>query len=109
MKNVLRNLFGSTDEKIVYNVLKTRSGWQVQAFLPKRISADDRIVVIDWFHCYRSEVQRQHPLWLTSFSATDQVYLLDIMQASSPKDLIAQATTLATNTDPRQLKLDYAW
>lgn len=114
MKTTINGLLGLREQKIVYNLLRTSAGWQLQAFLPRRVSIADKIKVIDWFHDYRTAVQKQHPLWLTSFNATDHAYFLDIVQASSPKDLIAKALDVAGQADhnfpsePQQLSFDYA-
>ena len=111
MKNFVTDLLGLKEQRIVYSLLRTSVGWQVQAFLPRHVSANDRIKVIDWFHSYRSTVHKDNPLWLTSFNCTDQAYFLDIMQASSPKDLIIKATDATSRfqqREPYQLSLDYA-
>lgn len=47
---------------IVYNVLNTHNGFQIQAFMPRRVSVDDRTKVLDWFYSYRSQVHSQNPL-----------------------------------------------
>ena len=107
MKTNFKSFLGRRDQKIVYNLLKTDAGWQVQAFLPRQVSANDRIAVIDWFHGYRSQVQREHPFWLTSFSGTDQAYFLDIVRADSPKDMIAKAINRQSQIQPEQLSFDY--
>jgi hypothetical protein len=106
VKRPLVDYFRSNKNRIVYNVLKTQKGWQVQAFLPRRISPDDRITILDWFHTYRSKVLEQHPLWLTVFNGTDQAYFLDIVQVDTPQELIAE--TVGTGQTWQQLELDYA-
>jgi hypothetical protein len=90
---------------IVYNVLRTASGWQVQAFLPKRVSPDDRVLILDWFHSYRSQVQLQHPQWLTTFRFTEQSYFLDIISAENQKEMIVKAAE--TIQGWQQLDLEY--
>jgi len=95
-------------DAIVYNVLATPDGWQVQAFLPKRISPSDRCVVLDWFHEYRSKVQALHPIWLTTFRFAEQVYFLDIVRIDDPKDRVARAIDLVQQSQQLDLDLNYA-
>lgn len=95
-------------DAIVYNVLATPDGWQLQAFLPKGISPSDRCTVLDWFHEYRSKVQALHPTWLTSFRFAEYVYFLDIVRVDNPRERIARAVDLAEQSQQIELDLDYA-
>ena len=106
--NSIASIVRAQKRKIVYNVLRTNNGWQVQAFMPKGVSGDDRILVLDWFHQYRAEVHRRHPLWITTFNPAERAYVLDIVQASSSKDFIVKATTTSPYNPPVQLAFDYA-
>ena len=91
---------------IVYNVLHTQTGWQIQAFLPKRISPDDRVKIIDWMHNYRSEVRRQNPFWITMFHSTEYAYFLDIIHNNDAKELLAH--TIDNGNTWQQLSFEYA-
>lgn len=89
--------FSPSRKPIVYNVLQTSNGWQIQAFLPTRISPDDRMKVLVWFDTYRTEVHRQNPLWLTNFRASGQAYFLDIVPVNDNKSLIARVIEAGTS------------
>ena len=96
----------SAKKTIVYNVLHTQTGWQIQAFLPKRISPEDRVKIIDWMHSYRSEVRLKNPFWATMFYSTEYAYFLDITPNNDAKDLIAHA--IDTGNTWQQLSFEYA-
>lgn len=96
----------SKRKSIVYNVLQTDNGWQIQALLPARISPSDRIKLLDWFRSYRDEVHHSRPSWVTMFSATERVYLLDVIRVSGPKEMIVK--TVQPDQIWQQLKFDYA-
>jgi hypothetical protein len=93
-------------QKIVYNVIPTGQGWQVQALVPDRISVDDRIKVIDWFHAYRSTVRKQYPCWLTTFHSAKQGYYLDILRTDSPRDMNAHTVDNAFSSS-QQTEFDF--
>ncbi|HUG82904.1 MAG TPA: hypothetical protein VML01_14640 [Bryobacterales bacterium] len=96
----------SKHKAIVYNVLETDNGWQIQALLPSRISPTDRLKLLDWFRSYREELKQSRPSWVTMFRATDRVYLLDVVPVSQPKDVLAK--TVQPGEIWQQLNLDYA-
>ena len=102
---MLAGLFKRSAKPIVYSVLRTDRGWMVYASLPQKISPSDRIKVIDWFHSYRSEIQRMNPRWQTMFYASEGTYSLDVVPATDPPALIAQAVEAAQTW--KQLELDY--
>ena len=92
-------------KSIVYNVIRTPSGWKVQAKMPRNVSAQDRMSVLDWFGEYRSTVRRENPMWLTVFNETEHASVLDIIPTGSPTELISKATEAANNW--QQLEFDY--
>ena len=100
-------LLASRNSKyIVYNVLKTENGWQIQAFLPRSISPADRMNLLEWFRSYRSEVQLLHPSWLTLFKATDRAYFLDVIPVQNPRHMLSK--TAQAGQVWEQLELNYA-
>lgn len=86
---------------IVYNLSPTDNGWRLHVRLPKRVSASDRRIVIDWIRSYRDKVRQQHPCWLTAFHSTDREYTLDILPAKDPKDAIVKAWRLNQESQNR--------
>ena len=107
MVETLNPFVRSKRNSIVYNVVPTSRGWQVQALVPDRISTDDRIKVIDWFHAYRSTVHRQYPFWLTTFHTADHGYFLDILKADDPREMLSHA--VGTGTAWQQIELDFGY
>jgi hypothetical protein len=93
-------------KSIVYNVVKTDTGWRIEANLPKRVPPTDRMKVLTWLDSYASQVRTRHPQWNTRFRATDQTYLVDIHQLDSPAD-VAKATQALEGEMWQQLTLDY--
>ena len=86
-----------TKKEIVYNVLPTSNGWQIQAFLPDKISLGD---------CYRFSGASRTPYLITFFHFGEQSYFLDIIRADDPKELIGQLVELAQVW--KQMDLEYA-
>ena len=76
-----------SDKSISINVLKTDSGWRVEALTPRKMSGRDRAVLISWFASYREQVRKKHSLWLTRFYSDDQGYYLDIRAINNPREL----------------------
>lgn len=97
----------SKSNQIIYNVVSTGRGWQVQALVPAKLSGDDRIKVIDWFHSYRSTVHKQYPLWLTTFHTAERGYFLDILKVDDPKQMLSQAVDVGLGV--QQLELDFGY
>ena len=91
---------------IIYKVLHTNGGYQIQAFMPRYMPAGDRTKILDWFQSYRVEVHRQNPYWLTVFHAGDHAYFLDIVPGETPKDLIVNAFDPANTW--KQTSFEYA-
>ena len=81
-------------DAIVYNVVKLDDGWKIEAVFPKYISTADRQTVISWFHDYRSQVRRLHPLWVTSFRTLERGYALEVKPAKDPRDLMEKVQNL---------------
>ncbi len=106
MQSLLKGFFKKTRKPIVYNVVKTPSGWQIQAILPPRLSPSDKIKIIDWFHTYRSTIRAEHPGWSTTFHASESVYLLTVIPTIDQSAVIAAAVEAAQTW--KQLDLDYA-
>ncbi len=107
-KEVFRCFFRSASfltpedsDHIVYNMLPTDNGWQLQVLLPKRVPPGDRRIVLDWLQSYRNEIRSKHPYWLTMFHSTDREYTLDILPAKDPKGAIVNALRIGQELQPR--------
>jgi hypothetical protein len=81
-------------ESIVYNVRKTDRGWTLEAKIPKRLSADDKVTLINWFDSYRTTVRKMHPHWLTRFYSSGEGYFLDVDPVRSPKEVVEHGQDL---------------
>lgn len=104
--NAYRYTAGDSKD-IVYNVLKTDTGWRIEAKLPKRVPSTDRIKVLTWLDSYANQVRIRHPRWNTRFRATDRAYFVEIHQLDTPAD-VAKATQALEGEMWQQLTLDYA-
>jgi len=83
------------NKSIVYNVVRTANGWQVEAVMPSKVPPSDRLKVLDWFKEYREQVRSAHPLWSTVFHPAEGRYTLDIRTvASNDKELMATGEAL---------------
>jgi len=89
------NSYLSTANKsIVYNVLKTSDGWNVEVIVPPRIPASDRVKVLEWLRDYKGQVKAAHPLWSTVLHPSLNRYVLEIRKTNSDKELIATGEQL---------------
>ena len=93
-------------KEIVYNILPTSSGWQIQVFLPNRLSPTDRMMVLDWIHAYRAQVRAENPTWVTFFHFGEQAYFLNIIRADTQQEMIAAVIDVAETW--RQMDFEYA-
>lgn len=91
---------------IVYNVVKTDTGWRIEANLPKQVPPTDRMKVLTWLDSYASQVRTRHPRWNTRFRATDRTYFVDIHQLDTPAEVV-KATQALEGEMGQQLTLDY--
>jgi len=101
----LYELPSKSGKKIVYNVLQVERGWQIQVFLPPAVSSADRIAVLEWLGSYRSTIRDLHPMWLTSVAATRNAFFLDVIPASTPQEVVANAIDLSS----KQLSFEFAY
>lgn len=77
-------------DNILINTSQRSNGWRVEAWLPRKVSASDRRIVLDWLRAYGAEIRRQHPYWLAMLGSAEHVYYLDIVRAHSPQSLVAR-------------------
>lgn len=94
------NRYKRAPNAIAYNVVKVAGGWRVEAHFPKRISPQDRLIVLKWFQDYRNQVRQSNPLWVTYFSSHADAYFLDVRPVASPKELIEKCQY------PKQIWMD---
>lgn len=74
---------------IVYNVRKSGEGWRVEVKLPKRISPEDRISVLNNLWQYKVALIANHPTWFVRFGSGENAYTLDVIPANrASKDLV---------------------
>lgn len=82
------------NKSIIYNVLKTDDGWNVEILLPSNIPPSDRIKILDWIRSYRVQVRAEHPLWSTVLHPSLDCYVLEIRRTNNDKELIATGEQL---------------
>jgi len=76
------------NKSIVYNVLNTADGWDLEILLPSRIPPSDRIKILEWLRGYRAQVRSEHPLWSTVLHPSLDRYVLEIRRTNNDRELI---------------------
>ena len=79
---------------IVYNVLQTTDGWNVEVVMPAKIPPSDRLKVLEWLRDYREQVRTAYPLWSTVLHPSTERYVLEIRKTNNDKELLATGEQL---------------
>lgn len=72
----------------VCNVWPVDDGWRVQVELPRQISEEERVEILNWLASYRAEIRERHPNWLTRLSDNGHEYVVDVVPADGPRDAL---------------------
>ncbi len=88
------NRYRAPDNSISLNTVRTEHGWRIDASISGKISANDRVKLIQWFHDYRSKLRQLHPLWITRFSSSPTGYTLDIRPMQSMREVAEKGEDL---------------
>jgi hypothetical protein len=88
------NRFKRDEKAIYYSFVKMADGWKIEAVVPKRVSPDDRLRIVNWLRDYKSQVQKIHPSWVTRFSPMERGYTLHIVPTGSARELFEKGQNL---------------
>jgi len=82
------------NKSIIYNVLNTSDGWDIEISLPAHTPPSDRVKVLEWLRSYKAQVRSEHPHWSTVLLPSLDRYVLEIRRTNNDKELIATAEEL---------------
>jgi len=87
----IANPYQSQSKAITYGLTKTGDGYALQVTMPKsRVSASDRMKVIQWLHEYRSQFLHANPMWCANFRTMENGYLLEIRPMAGPRQIACE-------------------
>lgn len=96
-------VYGRPDAAVC-NIWPVDDGWRVQVVLPRQLSKEQRVEILNWLASYRAEIRQQHPHWLMRFSDNGHEYVLDIVPADGPREALRN---LLPFVQSRQGRSDY--
>ena len=92
-------VYGQPDQAVC-NVWPVDDGWRVQVVLPRRLSNEQRVEILDWLFAYKAEVRQQHPYWFTLFSDNGHEFILDVVQADGPRQALRKLLPFIQSRQP---------
>jgi hypothetical protein len=73
---------------ITYDLSRRGNSYVLSVSLPgKHVSCDDRVMILEWLHSYRTQVLKSNPNWCANFNASKQGYTLEICPVKDLKDM----------------------
>ena len=106
-----KNVLFPEKKPIVYNMVRTDTGWRLTAYVPPNAPHDDRVAVVRWFGNYEQQVKREQPAWVVRFKTSDPCnYELDMLSLHPTSVGEKNQAQLVQNVETlwNQLSFDYA-
>lgn len=75
------------ENAIRVDTIPRTGGWVTHVVLPKNVSPDDRMKMLDWVGLYRSKIRSEHPDWWVSFRTCTHGYRLVVHALSDIEGL----------------------